>query len=138
LDHQQSFVDNWQFFLELLCNKSNINTTYQSNHSLETLNVLYNDMLPVKICSLLHLNKNSNKHAMAWNKILQEYSFNQILGSLGTSIVESSALPFVLHSFRNTGSSTALTSIYEVLRMKPQVICPFNNDLKKRKVYATI
>ena len=56
--------------IRVLCNKSNINDTYNSNHTLELLELRHSN---VEIDLLLDLNKDTNKQRVAIKKILKHH-----------------------------------------------------------------
>ena len=57
-------------FSNILCNTSNINNTYSSNHTLETLSLNH---VRGQLESLLALNEGTNKSHVAMRKILQNH-----------------------------------------------------------------
>ena len=64
-------------FTRILCNKSSILSTYQSNHTLNMLNG--NMFLPEELTSLLQINKENNKNQAARLKIIKtHFSGNDI------------------------------------------------------------
>lgn len=68
-------------FTRLLCNKSSIMSTYNSNHTLERINrgVLTSDRLPDDLASLLRLNgKNTVSHAARLKIIKSHFSGREI------------------------------------------------------------
>jgi len=60
----------WEALSSLLCNKTSIMDTYNSNHS---LNYVYCELCPDDLVSLLKLNKNKDKVEVARQKILQTH-----------------------------------------------------------------
>lgn len=69
----------WQSVSELICNKTSIVETYNSNHVLEYLSIDgEEDEMPIDIYSLLHLNTNRNKHAVARQKNIRNRVFDDV------------------------------------------------------------
>ena len=65
----RTFVED--VFSNVLCNTSNINHTYSSNHTLETLNLNEDRENGPHLASLLSMNSDSNKSHVAIRKILK-------------------------------------------------------------------
>ena len=69
----------WWYLLDtILCDKTSINRTFSSNHTLEDIEIAsdhVDDLYPEHICALLNANKNENKSEVARQKILQ-YHFS--------------------------------------------------------------
>ncbi len=63
----------WKAFSELLCDTSNVNTTYLSNHSLERIGKLDNGSAPSDVKALLALSNHPAEH-VAIHKILKSHS----------------------------------------------------------------
>eukprot|EP00956_Cyclotella_meneghiniana_P004581 scaffold5639_cov70-Cyclotella_meneghiniana.AAC.3 len=116
---------NWALFCDLLCNKSSIDATYLSNHTLQSLpiNSHYVNTLPFEIYSMLHLNKLKNKHTVAREKILQHHKLEDV------NFVPSS-LPVAMSWIGKSNSNLGLSQQYRLIRSAPHLI---QNDHKKRK-----
>jgi hypothetical protein len=116
VDHVTDNADcMWPSFSRILCDKSSIDATYNSNHVLESL--LINPInprkeMPMEIYSLLHLNANPKKHAVARQKIIRYHTFNNV------GFVPSS-LPTVLAWVGNEGT---LSQLYGIVRNAPNEI----------------
>jgi len=68
-----AITDNgWDAFSQVLCNTSNVNATYLSNHTLNNLGRKVN--LPVNLTSLLELNSGIDKRQVAVQKILRHHT----------------------------------------------------------------
>jgi len=67
-----AITDNgWDAFSQVLCNTSNVNATYLSNHTLRNLG---NINLPTNLTSLLELNHGTDKKQVAIQKILRHHA----------------------------------------------------------------
>jgi hypothetical protein len=103
-------------FLNLLCNKSSIDATYNSNHSLQVLSQWHSSiMIPMELYSLLHANRDTNKQAVAQKKIIANHSFEHV------NFVQST-LPLILSLVGNAGFEKGLSKVYGILRRVPHVI----------------
>ena len=71
----EEFDLEWQPFAELLCDKSNIYATSQSNHIIIeelVIGAFDSNLLPIEVYSMLQMNKNTNKRAVAKGKTARE------------------------------------------------------------------
>eukprot|EP00956_Cyclotella_meneghiniana_P041910 scaffold244582_cov43-Cyclotella_meneghiniana.AAC.2 len=120
-----SNILSWSSFPSLLCNKSSIEATYVSNHSLQYLTSTYADFntVPVEIYSVLHSNKVPDKHAVAREKILQHHKLEDV------NFIHSS-LPVAMSWIGKSDSNFGLSQQYRLIRSAPHLI---QNDHKKRK-----
>jgi hypothetical protein len=113
VDHVTDNADcMWPSFSRILCDKSSVDATYNSNHVLESLLINPLNEMPMEIYSLLHLNTNPNKHAVARQKIIRYHTFNNV------DFVPSS-LPTVLAWVGNEGT---LSQLYGIVRNAPNEI----------------
>eukprot|EP00956_Cyclotella_meneghiniana_P021385 scaffold38912_cov84-Cyclotella_meneghiniana.AAC.2 len=118
-----------QSLRDLLCNKSSIDATYSSNHSLHSLRTSVNvirgsvNTLPFEIYSMLHSNKVSDKHAVAREKILQHHKLEDV------NFIHSS-LPVAMSWIGKSDSRFGFSQQYRLIRSAPHLI---QNDYKKRK-----
>lgn len=121
----EEFDLEWQPFAELLCDKSNIYATSQSNHIIEELVIgaFDSNLLPIEVYSMLQMNKNTNKRAVARAKIVQSHNIEEV------NFMPNS-LPEALSWLGSERSSTMFSNVYRVLRKVPHFI---ENKQKKRK-----
>ena len=63
----------WEAVSSLLCNKSSILDTYNSNHTLQHVGDYYSDEVGEKLCPYLDMNENKDKAEVARQKILQTH-----------------------------------------------------------------
>eukprot|EP00956_Cyclotella_meneghiniana_P002986 scaffold3638_cov83-Cyclotella_meneghiniana.AAC.1 len=112
-------------FRELLCNKSSIDATYLSNHTLQSLpsSTRDNNVAPIEIYSILHSNRVSDKHVVAREKILQHHKLEDV------NFIHSS-LPIAMSWIGKSDSNLGLSQQYRLIRSAPHLI---QNDYKKRK-----
>jgi hypothetical protein len=97
-------------FTQLLCNEASIDATYDSNHTLEFFEV--NCKQPAWLRSMLQMNKGTNKHWVARQKIIQTHTFQYV-------DFEPSSLPLVLSWVGNATSNEhimRLAQCYSVVR----------------------
>lgn len=85
----------------------------------------FNNEIPIDLYSLLHANQNTDKLAVARQKILQNYSFENI------EFVASS-LPKVMSCVGNTDSQMNLSQLYGILRRVPHLV---QKNQMKRKLH---
>jgi hypothetical protein len=81
VQHRISSTFDWStHFCSLICSKTSIDATYQSNHSLQSLGFGASPSLslPVQLYSMLHLNKIGNKYSVAREKILQHHGTGEL------------------------------------------------------------
>ena len=94
-------------FSPLICNKSSIDATYSSNHTLQHICVAYSDpyysypKLPIELYSMLHANICVDKRAVACKK---------------------SVLPLALSRFGNSDIHSGLSLVCGILRKLPYLI----------------
>eukprot|EP00956_Cyclotella_meneghiniana_P021383 scaffold38911_cov36-Cyclotella_meneghiniana.AAC.1 len=118
-----------QSLRDLLCNKSSIDATYFSNHSLHSLRTSVNvirgsvNALPFEIYSMLHSNKVPDKYAVAREKILQHHKLEDVNFA-------PSSLPVAMSWIGKSNSNLGLSQQYRLIRSAPHLI---QNDYKKRK-----
>ena len=139
-------------FSNILCNTSNINHTYSSNHTLETLNLDEDRENGQELESLLDINAETNKSHVAIRKILK-YHPDIDMGPMFEWDAEGEqtlkALPFVVDWFErarvavtdNDGESyhveeKTLSAIFQFAKGMPLLFVPTSHikvDNKKRK-----
>jgi hypothetical protein len=127
VQHRISSTFDWStHFCSLICSKTSIDATFQSNHSLQSLGFGASPSLslPVQLYSMLHLNKIRNKNSVAREKVLQHHDIEDVN-------FEPSVLPLVLSCVANTGSPR-LSQLFGILRRVPHVI---QKGQKKRKMH---
>jgi hypothetical protein len=130
----------WPLVSDLLCNTSCIDATVQSNHTLESISVgIYisisigdGQQAPVDIFSILHMNRNTNKHAVICEKILRNHKIDQV------NFV-SSSLPIVFSWLGATDvdQKLDLSQLYGLLRTMPHLIQKKDNGgrgLKRKEL----
>jgi len=131
--HEEADIDSdfeffWSSFTHLLFDESSINATYDSNHVLQSIKLNfepYRDDVPVELYSLLHLNQNPDKRAVAREKILQTHS-------LANAEFVTSALQKVMSCLGNTDSQLNLSQLYGIIRTFPYLI---QKEQMKRKFH---
>jgi hypothetical protein len=118
---------NWALFRELLCNKSSIDATYLSNHTLQSLSINnhYVNTLPLSIYSMLHSNKLKNKPSVAREKILHHHKLEDVNFA-------HTSLPVAMSWIGKSNSNLGLSQQYRLIRSAPHLI---QNVLKKRKLH---
>eukprot|EP00956_Cyclotella_meneghiniana_P023077 scaffold44423_cov48-Cyclotella_meneghiniana.AAC.3 len=117
-DPDSSFKFDWPSFTTLLCNETSINATYDSNHVLQSIQLNssdFNNEIPINLYSLVHANQNTDKLAVARQKILQNYSLENI------EFVASS-LPKVMSCVGNMDSQLNLSQLYGILCRVPHLV----------------
>jgi len=74
-DEQTSLITDrgWEAVSTLLCNKTSILDTYNSNHTLKYVSDYYSDEIRAKLLPYLELNDNKDKAEVARQKILQTH-----------------------------------------------------------------
>ena len=142
-------------FSKLLCNKSSINDTYSSNHTLEALSLPHLNA-ESDLALLLHLNKDADKGHVAIKKILQynrdadmEPLFEWNMEGEGERYLK--ALPYVIAWFDRAREAVAndergeesyniserkLSAMYQFAQAMPLMFVPTSHievDGKKRK-----
>ena len=68
-----SLPKGWEALSNVLCNKSSIDATYQSNHTLEKFTGSAGENIPFGTASLLNMNRNPNKFEVARQKIIESH-----------------------------------------------------------------
>ena len=145
-------------FTRILCNKSNINSMYSSNHTLEQLGLSHG--VGYHLFSLLTMNEGTNKGHVAIKKILK-YHPNIDMEPLfewnmeGDGERDLKALPYIISWFERAKEAIAgderggscsidakkLSAIYQFARAMPLLFMPASNNIKgnenkrKMKVY---
>jgi len=132
-------------FARLLCNKSNINETYSSNHTLEIL--MLPQILVEPLGSLLHLNKGTNKNHVAIKKILKCHP-NMNMEPLfewhmeGEDERNLKALPYIISWFEKAEEAVAgdeeeesynigerkLSAMYQFAKAMPLLFVPVSHN----------
>jgi len=133
-------------FKKLLCDKSSINNTYSSNHTLEKLD-MYPQRRGDELRSLLKLNREANKSHVAIKKILKyhpsivmEPFFEWNMEREGERDLK--ALPYVVAWFERAGDAVAsdeggesyyigdrkLSAMYQFVRAMPLLFVPVPHD----------
>jgi hypothetical protein len=120
-DHNFEF--DLDLFSDVIHDKSSIGAACNSNHTLETLSISLDLPPPIELHSILHQNRDTNKHAVARKKILQSHTFEEV-----NFVPES--LPTVMAWIGNTDSSKALAQMYSILRKVPHAIQKSNENHK--------
>ena len=123
INDEFEFKFNWSSFTNLLCNKSSLDATYLSNHVLQSIQLhsgtthygITRNEVPIELYSLLHMNQNTDKCAVARKKILQTHSLVNIE-------FETSSLPNVISCVGDTDSLLSLSQLYGVLRKVPHLV----------------
>ncbi|EJK51781.1 hypothetical protein THAOC_29019, partial [Thalassiosira oceanica] len=111
----------WNAFLSILCDTSSINTTYNSNHTLQSLGY-FCFQVPQDVEMMLHLNKGENKSRVAANKILQAHRHLDMRPLFGREL---GLLPYVvawLEHFAESRPDLKLSSIFELVRAMPMKV----------------
>jgi hypothetical protein len=90
------FEFDWSLFTQLLCNTSTIESTYLFNHNLRAIvNICGHNRASVELCSLMHLNRETDKLVVAREKILRNHNLDDVH-------FVSSSIPLVLSALGNT------------------------------------
>mmetsp|Transcript_13925 Transcript_13925/g.25418 ORF Transcript_13925/g.25418 Transcript_13925/m.25418 type:complete len:392 (-) Transcript_13925:168-1343(-) len=128
-----AITDNgWDAFSQVLCNTSNVNATYLSNHTLNNLGRKVN--LPVNLTSLLELNSGIDKRQVAVQKILRHHTHLDMEPFLEWDL---KVLPLAVSWFdrarvyaQNDESNVdarKLSAIYQFARALPIMFVPLHN-----------
>jgi len=124
----------WSHFSRLLCDKSSIVSTYESNH---VINYLGAQTLPPDLDMLIHLNKHENKRAVAREKILR-YHFRHGANIQKIHDMELEVMPHAISWLSRdvywTGRErSGLTPLYELLRTLSSLFEPKNTAMTSTK-----
>jgi hypothetical protein len=111
------FCFSWSAISALLCNKSSIEATYTSNHTLQTLSASYDDGwyhhgamdIPVGLYSHLRTNQSPNKAAVARKKIVEHHAVEDLNFAV-------SSLPTVFSAVGKVGANNGLFSVWNTLQ----------------------
>jgi hypothetical protein len=122
--------DYWSCFSKVLCDTSSINTTFLSNHTLESIQPDYN--VPADLASLLELNGSSeDKGQVAIKKILKHHRhfdmqpfFEWDLKVLPIAINWFERARFVYDNNEAGIGNHKLGAIYQFIRAMPEVFEP--------------
>jgi hypothetical protein len=110
-------------FVSLLCDKSSIDATYHSNHTLQSIHFGHYCVDSIELDSLLYANRDTNKHAVARQKVVENHTFDYVSFA-------SSSLPRVLSWVGNADIDDRLSRMYGILRRVPHVIRNFSIPLQ--------
>ena len=143
-----------ELFSELLCDKSSINNTYSSNHTLEMLYAPhYHQYKNDNLTKLLKMNQDANKSHVAIRKILTFHPHIDMEPFFEWDMEGErnlKALPYIISWFERAHKAVAgdeggesyniderkLTAIYQFAKAMPVMFVPTSNDKggeKKRK-----
>jgi hypothetical protein len=115
-------------FSRMLCDKSTILNTYNSNHTLTDTNVWHK-----YICPLLSINKGNRIRQAARIKIIRSHFSGSIINTQVFTEMKLSVLPTAIAWMcRNNGSHGGRNLMYEFLRKEP-LVCDMKRMSKKRK-----
>jgi hypothetical protein len=117
----RSFRFNRTEYLRILCDRSSINETYTSNHTLQTGCVFHYENIESQHVPCA--NKESNKHQVAREKIIQYHTFESV------NFVPSS-LPMQWVANATSNDHLKLAQMYSIVGKVPHV---FQNKQRKRK-----
>lgn len=120
----------WPKFISILCAKDTIDATYNSNHTLSDLDFIFHiedddylaeEKMPLKLYSLLQMNRNRNKSAVARRKVLNTH----FAGS--SSVPKLLALNFMLAEWPSLLSwvgkeESELSMMYGLLSSMPSLL----------------
>ena len=104
------FEFDWSSMSRLLCDRSSIDATYNSKHTLECFEVVhdFNPTIPLGLYSMVYLNKNQNKRVVALDKIVHCHDLVSI-------DYISSTLPLVMSKVGESKTDKSLSQMYCLL-----------------------
>jgi hypothetical protein len=114
------FRFDWPSVSNLLCDTSNIDATIQSNHTLESIissNPSHIRPVPIDVCIILHMNRNTNKHAVIREKVLRNHGLDQV-NFVPTSLPD----VFSWLGSAEVDQTLGLSQLYRILRTVPHMI----------------
>ena len=137
----------WSKFINILCAKDTIDSTYNSNHTISHLDFIFRqeddnldltimpeDEMPLELYSLLQLNRNRNKSAVARRKVLNTH----FVGS--SSVQKLLDLNFILAEWPTLLSwvgkeESELSMMYGLLSNMPSLLRrgPSETDRKRKR-----
>ena len=151
LDHNQIDRSVQDVFSNILCNVSNINSVYASNHALKTLS-FGGQPIGQQLGSLLRLNEDANKSHVTIKKILRHYpniDMEPLFQWDADGEQTLKALPYVINCFERARVDVTnddeeydieerkkLSAIFQFVRVMPLLFVPPSHikaDTKKRK-----
>jgi len=125
----------WEALSSLLCNKSSIMDTYNSNHTLcDVCDDFVEEDLSDDLVSLLKLNKNKNKAEVARQKILQtHFSGSDTTSKMQVLLgMELEMMPAAIE-WIGRGDVYGLSTMYNLMRRLPEL---FDSSAQKKKSTA--
>jgi len=127
----------WTAFFHALCDKSSIDSTFSSNHSLhdiEAINGLRED-IPDDLSSLLNMNRNQDKAAVARQKVLEQH-FSSSSATIEVFVgMSASALPRAIEWIGRDNLGSSL--MHHVAREIPLLFKSKDIVRKKRKHFSS-
>jgi hypothetical protein len=104
------FQFDWAPIYDLVCNKSSVGATFNSNHKLERLEVPhdFNSTVPLGIYSMVYFNQNTNKQVVAIDKIVHCHKLDDI-------DYLPSTLPLVLCRLGRSNTNKSLGQMYSII-----------------------
>ena len=133
----------WEAVSSLLCNKTSILNTYNSNHTLKYVSDYYSDEIRAELLPYLELNENKDKVEVARQKILQTHflSENDTASNIQKFLdMELEVMPTAtawigrpLHIGWEGKQVSGLSTMFNLLRRMPDL---FDSSLQKKKSAA--
>ena len=112
-------VEGWEALSTVLCDMSTVETTYLSNHTLEDIGIHANPGR--KVASLLYMNRNQSKSAVAREKILRYYLYTNVDLQLFLDM-ELEVLPYVIDWIGRDNYGSTL--MYQLFKRYPLCLNP--------------
>jgi len=117
-------------FIPIVCDSSSIQSTMNSNHTLEQVSYFHNPRVPKTLYHILHMNTTTDKRAVAKLKVLR-YHFNGNFNMKAVAGLDAKALPYLLSWFGRLMSSsksanreddrTCRSAFYRIIRHNPEL-----------------
>ena len=132
----------WKAFSPILCDTSSIETTYNSNHTLQDFGKSYVSsqlVLPEEVASLIRCNKNQCKFMVARRKII-EHHFRSTEDNFDIFLdMELQVLPYVI-SWMGRDTSTLLYQLFQKIPtlFETNTKVGFNTTKRKRGSWVKI
>ena len=113
-------------FIPVVCDASSIDSTLNSNHTLELVNTRWDKRVPRELLDILEMNRNRDKSTVAKLKVLR-YHFNGIFNIAG---LDAKALPHLLAWFSrlkkeivylHDGHQLCGSALYRIIRHSPEL-----------------
>lgn len=104
------FQFNWALIADLLCNKTSIDASYNSNHTLERLEIINdrNSTIPLGLYSMVYFNQNTSKQSAARDKIVHCHKLDEME-------YKPAFLPVIMSRIGESNSNRSLSHLYSII-----------------------